>query len=120
MKMSDLYLECKVTLRRILCYSTNPEIQRHYKNSSSSSVRADEIINKVFPSQINNDKGKKKCSQLLQKSRIDKIWEGFCQLKEQNIIIKEISAISSHTLISRWQKAAGNLPNNILLWLSLC
>ena len=85
-------------------------MQRLYKNSSCFNVRADEIINKVFPTQINNDKGKKKYSQLLQKSKIDKIWEGFCQLKEQNIIIKEISAISSHTLISKWQKAAGNLP----------
>ena len=102
-----------MTLRRIFCYSTNPEMQRLYKKNSCSNVRADEIINKVFPSQINNYKGKKKCSLLLQKSKIDKIWEGFCQLKEQNIIIKEISAISSHILLSKWQKTAGNLPNNI-------
>ena len=53
--ISDIYNQCRVTVRRILKTSVNPEIQQLYTKTSSQNIVTDNIIEqrlRVFPNNM--------------------------------------------------------------------
>ena len=110
-----IYQKCKLSLRRILQQSNNPEITNLYLITSPSNVRSDTIINSVvnLNPELNPKQVSSNTDQLSAKNISDKTWNDFMGLKEQNVIIKHILLKCQAKMITMWQKLMGQLPNNI-------
>ena len=112
---SDILRSCKVTLRRILRSSKNPEMNKLYNIASSKHVREDEIVESSLIEQKQNARVNLKtiCNKTLLKRKEDEIAASFAKLKEQKVVIKHLVANCKKSLIDKWHLMTSRVPKHI-------
>ena len=81
----QIYIECKLGVRRILKTSLNEEIRNLYKITSMKTVNSDSILEKI--SSTEKRIVRNRSSALLSSQSKGSTWKGFLNLKEQCGII---------------------------------
>ena len=101
---SDIYLQCKLSVRRILKTSKNSDIQHLYSVTSSKNINTDEIIEKVSSNVANGYELKTGTNKLLKQQNTNDIWANFITLKEQSIIINYLTEACNKKILHFWQE----------------
>ena len=114
-----VYMKCKLSVRRIIKLSNNAEIRRLYDISSEKNIRADSLINSVTECnpQLNKKQINAKIDRSFGSTQNKTSWNNFMELKEQNIIIKQIVMACPPKVINMWQSLVKHLPNNIICFI---
>ena len=100
--ISDIYNECRVTVRRILKNSVNPEIQQLYTKASSQNIVTDDIIERAAAGISEQYELKNAAKKIVEKENLAKIWSNFAEMKEQCVIITSITDCCYKMLIKLW------------------
>ena len=92
--ISDIYNQCKITVRRILRTSVNPDIHQLYTITSPQNIVVDDIIERAATGITKQYQLKNATKKILEKENLAQIWSNFVDLKEQCSIIIRITACS--------------------------
>ena len=111
--ISDIYNQCRVTVRRILKTSVNPEIQQLYTKTSSQNIVTDDIIEQAAAG-ISEYELKNAAKKIVEKENLAKIWSNFVEMKEQCVIITSITDCCYKMLIKLWHDIVCRMPSNII------
>ena len=105
---SDVFVASQLTTRNILSKSSNNEIRELYRLTKQKFIKHDAIIEQDNPK---NPKDR------LKNATIEKIINNLEGLKEQNVIISNISHQCSSSQITQWQAVCDSMPKNIYVFL---
>ena len=106
--------QCRVTVRRILKTSVNPEIQQLYTKTSSQNIVTDDIIERAAAGISEQYELKNAAKKIVEKENIAKIWSNFVEMKEQCVIITAIMDCCYKMLIKLWHDIVCRMPSNII------
>ena len=111
----SVYTKCKLSVRKILKFSTNVEIRKFYTETSENNVNSDSLLNSVARSnpELSSKQLQSKVDRTHNKHQQTAVWNEFMKLKEQNVIIKHVITVCKPKVILMWQSLMRNLPNNI-------
>ena len=113
----SIYNQCKLSNRRILKRSQNPEIRTLYKLTSTENVNQDSILNNISTENdlqaISNKQFKAKVDRTFNVNEQNKVWKKFMNLNEQQILISHIIKVCPSKIINMWQALTKRLPSNI-------
>ena len=112
--ISDIYNQCRVTVRRILKTSVNPEIQQLYTKTSSQNIVTDDIIERAAAGISKQHELKNAAKKIVEKENFAKIWSNFVEMKEQCVIITSITDCCYKMLIKLWHDIVCRIPSNII------
>ena len=107
----EIYVKCKLGVRRTLKTSLNENIRNLYKLASKKNVNSDSILEKINSTEKRTIKNRS-CALLSSQSK-GSTWNGFLNLKEQCGIISFLVNLIPPTHLVRWQKITSLLSNNI-------
>ena len=110
---SDIYLQCQLSVRRILKSSKNSDIQHLYAVTSCKNIKSDEIIEQVSSNVTNQYELKTETNKLLKVHNTKEIWMDFIELKEQSVIVKYLIEECHKKILDLWQEMVTKLPRNI-------
>ena len=110
---SDIYLQCKLSIRRILKSSKNSDIQHLYAVTSSKFIKSDELIKKVSPNATKTYELIYETNKLLKVQNKQEVWAHFTELKEQSVIVKHLVEVCHKKILDLWQEIVSKLPRNI-------
>ena len=111
--VSDIYLQCKLSIRRILKSSKNSDIQHLYAVTSSKFIKSDELIEKVSPNATKTYELIYETNKLLKVQNKQEVWAHFTELKEQSVIVKHLVEVCHKKSLDLWQEIVSKLPRNI-------
>ena len=112
--ISDIYNQCRVTVRRILKTSVNPEIQQLYTKTSSQNIVTDDIIERAAAGISEQYEMKNAAKKIVEKENLAKIWSNFVETKEKSVIITSITDCCYKMLIKLWHDIVCRMPSNII------
>ena len=107
----QIYVECKLGVRRALKTSLNEDIRNLYKLTSAKNVNSDSILEKINSTEKRTIKNRS-CDLLSTQSK-ESTWNSFLNLKEQCGIISFLANLIPPSHLVQWQKMTSSLPNNI-------
>ena len=85
---SQLYKQCKLTVRRILRVSKDNNIGSLYVETHNSNINSDEIIEE---SRSEGSLTRESCMNILREKLEIENWDKFMDWKKQNILVKFIT-----------------------------
>ncbi len=111
---SQLYQQCKVTVRRIMRASRDNNIRSLYVETHNSNINPDAIVEE---SRSEDRLSRESCMNILREKLEIENWDKFMALKKQNIIVKFITEICRPSCIRSWNKVIKSLPKNVFCFL---
>ena len=112
--ISDIYNQCKITVRRILRTSVNPDIHQLYTITSPKNIVVDDIIEKAATGITKQYQLKNATKKILEKENLAQIWSNFVDLKEQCSIIIRITDSCYKKSFELWYGVVSRMPSNII------
>ena len=100
---SQLYKQCKLTVRHILRASKDNNIRSLYVETHNSNINSNEIIEE---SRSEGALTPKPCMNVLREKLEIENWDKFMDLKKQNILVKFITEIAVRRVLDcgiKWQ-----------------
>ena len=110
---SDIHLQCKLSVRRILKSSKNSDIQHLYAVTSSKHIKSDELIEKASLNVTKKYELISKTNKFLKVQNTQQVWAHFTELKEQSVIVKHLVEACHKKILELWQEIVTKLPRNI-------
>ena len=110
---SDIYLQCKLSIRRILKSSLNSDIQHLYAVTSSKYIKTDELIEKASPNVTKKYELISETNKMLKVQNTQEVWAQITELKEQSMIVKHLVEACHKKILKLWQEIVTKLPRNI-------
>ena len=107
----QVYNNCKLSVRRILKTSINPDARKLFNVKMNRNTKIDVVLSSE--KKLPTNKFKKVCDTTLKKEERDTIWEKFMGLNEQCNIISFIAEEAFMSDITNWKKVTNKLQANI-------
>ena len=107
----QIYVECKLSVRRTLKTSLNDGIRNLYKLTSTKNGNSDSILENINSTEKRIIKNRS-CALLSTQSK-ESTWNVFLNLKEKCGIISFLVNLIPRNHLLQWQKMNSSLPNNI-------
>ena len=107
----QIYVECKLSVRRTLKTSLNDGIRNLYKLTSTKNGNSDSILESINSTEKRIIKNRS-CALLSTQSK-ESTWNVFLNLKEKCGIISFLVNLIPRNHLLQWQKMTSSLPNNI-------
>ncbi len=111
---SQLYQQCKVTVRRILRAPRDNNIRSLYVETHNSNINSDAIVEE---SRSEDRLTRESCMNILREKLEIENWDKFMALKKQNILVKFITENCRPSCIRSWNKVIKSLPKNVFCFL---
>ena len=112
-----LYNQCKLSTRRILRQSKNPETQKLYTFRSFRHINHDCLIHSVSTESQNqvlsNKQFNSRVDRKFNRSVFSHTWSKFINLNEQQLLLCHVLKVCRVKIINMWQALAKQLPSNI-------
>ena len=96
------YLQCKLSIRRILQSSKNNDIQQLYAVTSSKYIKLDEVIEKASPNITERYEVMSETNKLLKVQKNQEVWANFTELKKQSFIVKHLVEVCHKKILDLW------------------
>ena len=107
----QVYNNCKLSVRRTLKTSINPDARKLFNLTMNRNAKIDNVVLSA-EKKLHTNKFKKVCDTTLKKEERDTIWEKFMGLNEQCKIVSFIVEEAFESDITNWKKVTNKSPAN--------